>query len=86
MLEVLLFLTSVSFLLIIGGFVLLLKQYKEIKNIMTVLNAKQEEGKSATGNSIPIKLDLGALNNLIASGIAKNSNSSTTNQESEKNK
>lgn len=57
--------------MIIGGFVLLLKQYKEIKNIMTVLNAKQEEGKSSTGNSIPIKLDLGALNNLIASGIAK---------------
>ncbi|MED1305619.1 hypothetical protein ACIG6B_07615 [Bacillus mobilis] len=84
MLEILLFLTCVSFLLIIGGFVLLLKQYKEIKNIMTVLNAKQEEGKSSTGNSIPIKLDLGALNNLIASGIAKNSNSSNTNQESEK--
>ncbi|EEL61893.1 hypothetical protein ACSYR0_02340 (plasmid) [Bacillus cereus] len=86
MLEVLLFLTSVSFLLIIGGFVLLLKQYKEIKNIITVLNAKQEEGKSAMGNSIPIKLDLGTLNNLIASGIAKNSNSSNNNQESEKNK
>ncbi|PEB97916.1 MULTISPECIES: hypothetical protein [Bacillus cereus group] len=86
MLEILLFLTCVSFLLIICGFVLLLKQYKEIKNIMTVLNAKQKEGKSSTGNSIPIKLDLGALNNLIASGIAKNSNSSNTNQESEKNK
>ncbi|PFT33320.1 hypothetical protein [Bacillus cereus] len=86
MLEILLFLTCVSFLLIIGGFVLLLKQYKEIKNIMTVLNAKQKEGKSSTGNSIPIKLDLGSLNNLIASGIAKNSNSSNTNQESEKNK
>ncbi|HFK1784750.1 TPA: hypothetical protein ACGXP4_003885 [Bacillus cereus] len=86
MLEILLFLTCVSFLLIIGGFVLLLKQYKEIKNIMTVLNAKQKEGKSSTGDSIPIKLDLGALNNLIASGIAKNSNSSNTNQESEKNK
>ncbi|MBE5107437.1 hypothetical protein IGI01_19785 [Bacillus thuringiensis] len=86
MLEILLFLTCVSFLLIIGGFILLLKQYKEIKNIMSVLNAKQEEGKNSTGNSIPIKLDLGALNNLIASGIAKNSNSSNTKQESEKNK
>ncbi|MCE9754302.1 hypothetical protein [Bacillus cereus] len=81
MLETLLFLICVSFLLIIGGFVLLLKQYKEIKSIMTVLNAKQEEGKSATDNSIPIKLDLGSLNNLIASGIAKNSNSSNNNQE-----
>ncbi|MDZ4411608.1 hypothetical protein ORM92_04585 [Bacillus cereus] len=81
MLETLLFLICVSFLLIMGGFVLLLKQYKEIKSIMTVLNAKQEEGKSATDNSIPIKLDLGSLNNLIASGIAKNSNSSNNNQE-----
>jgi hypothetical protein len=86
MLEVLLFLTCVSFLLIIGGFVLLLKQYKEIQNIMTVLNAKQEERNNVTDTSIPIKLDLGSLNNLIASGIAKNSNSSHNNQESEKNK
>lgn len=86
MLEVLLFLNCVSFLLIIGGFILLLKQYKEIKNIMTLLNDKQEKGKSIAGNSIPIKLDLSTLNNLIASGIVKNSNSSNNNQESAKNK
>ncbi|PEM51610.1 hypothetical protein [Bacillus wiedmannii] len=86
MLEIILSLTTVSFLLIISGFFIILKQYKEIKNIKTILTTKKENEKTSPENSIPLQLDLSVLNNLLASGINKNSNSSNENCESDKNK
>ncbi|MFD5260066.1 hypothetical protein [Bacillus wiedmannii] len=86
MLEIILLLTTVSFLLIISGFFITLKQYKEIKNIKTILTTKKENEKTPSENSIPMQLDLSVLNNLLASGINKNSNSSNENCESDKNK
>ncbi|HFK1546610.1 hypothetical protein ABEX39_13660 [Bacillus albus] len=86
MLEIIILLTTVSFLLIISVFFITLKQYKEIKNIKTILTTKKENEEAPSENSIPLQLDLGVLNNLLASGINKNSNSSNENCESDKNK
>ncbi|MCC2328401.1 MULTISPECIES: hypothetical protein [Bacillus] len=86
MLEIILSLTTVSFLLIISGFFITLKQYKEIKNIKTILTTKKENEKTPSENSIPLQLDLSVLNNLLASGINKGSNTSKENCESNKTK
>ncbi|HDR7338591.1 TPA: hypothetical protein ACOQ31_003599 [Bacillus cereus] len=86
MLEIILVVATVSFLLIISGFFIILKQYKEIKNIKTILTTKKENEKTSSENSIPMQLDLSVLNNLLASGINKNSNASNENCESDKNK
>lgn len=86
MLEIILVVATVSFLLIISGFFIILKQYKEIKNIKTILTTNKENEKTSPENSIPLQLDLSVLNNLLASGINKNSNSSNENCESDKNK
>ncbi|PHE95532.1 hypothetical protein COF76_21925 [Bacillus wiedmannii] len=86
MLEIILSLTTVSFLLIISGFFITLKQYKEIKNIKTILTTKKENEKTPSENSIPLQLDLSVLNNLLASGINKGSNTSKGNCESDKTK
>ncbi|MFP3376201.1 hypothetical protein SB767_07010 [Bacillus sp. SIMBA_069] len=86
MLEIILSLTTVSFLLIISGFFITLKQYKEIKNIKTILTTKKENEKTPSENSIPLQLDLSVLNNLLASGINKGSNTSNKNCESDKTK
>ncbi|EJQ53097.1 hypothetical protein A6279_15135 [Bacillus wiedmannii] len=86
MLEIILSLTTVSFLLIISGFFITLKQYKEIKNIKTILTTKEENEKTPSENSIPLQLDLSVLNNLLASGINKGSNTSKENCESNKTK
>ncbi|HDR7664830.1 hypothetical protein QMA02_11240 [Bacillus wiedmannii] len=86
MLEIILSLTTVSFLLIISGFFITLKQYKEIKNIKTILTTKEENEKTPSENSIPLQLDLSVLNNLLASGINKGSNTSKENYESNKTK
>ncbi|MED2790321.1 hypothetical protein P4256_01105 [Bacillus wiedmannii] len=86
MLEIILSLTTVSFLLIISGFFITLKQYKEIKNIKTILTTKKENEKIPSENSIPLQLDLSVLNNLLASGINKGSNTSNENCESDKTK
>lgn len=42
MLEIILLFATVSFLLIISGFFITLKQYKEIKNIKTILTTKRK--------------------------------------------
>ncbi|HDR7642263.1 TPA: hypothetical protein QCX72_005279 [Bacillus wiedmannii] len=84
--EIILSLTTVSFLLIISGFFITLKQYKEIKNIKTILTTKEENEKTPSENSIPLQLDLSVLNNLLASGINKGSNTSKENCESNKTK
>ncbi|MES5866115.1 hypothetical protein [Bacillus cereus group sp. RP32] len=86
MLEIILSLTTVSFLLIISGFFITLKQYKEIKNIKTILTIKKENEKIPSENSIPLQLDLSVLNNLLASGINKGSKTSKENCESDKTK
>lgn len=86
MLEIILLLTSVSFLLIISGFFIILKQYKEIKNIKTILITKKENEKTTSENSIPMQLDLSVLNNLFASGINKGSHSVNENSEPDKTK
>ncbi|AFQ11848.1 TPA: hypothetical protein ACG05V_005333 [Bacillus pacificus] len=86
MLEIIFLLTFLSFLLIISGFFIILKQYKEIKNIRTILTTKKENEKTTSENSIPMQLDLSVLNNLIASGINKGSNSVNENSESDKTK
>lgn len=86
MLEIILSLTTVSFLLIISGFFITLKQYKEIKNIKTILTTKEENENTPSENSIPLQLDLSVLNNLLASGINKGSNTSKENCESNKTK
>lgn len=86
MLEIILSLTTISFLLIISGFFITLKQYKEIKNIKTILTTKKENEKTPSENSIPLQLDLSVLNNLLASGINKGSNTSNENCESDKTK
>ncbi|GCF82697.1 hypothetical protein [Bacillus cereus] len=75
MLEIILLLATVSFLFIISGFFITLKQYKEIKNIKTILTTKKENEKTTSENSIPMQLDLSVLNNLLASGINKGTNS-----------
>ncbi|HDR8504301.1 TPA: hypothetical protein QC450_003695, partial [Bacillus cereus] len=74
------------FLFIISGFFITLKQYKEIKNIKTILTTKKENEKTTSKNSIPMQLDLSVLNNLLASGINKGSNSSNENSKSDKTK
>ncbi|MBZ4222711.1 hypothetical protein [Bacillus wiedmannii] len=86
MLEIIFLLTTVSFLLIISVFFITLKQYKEIKNIKTILITKKENEKTPSENSIPLQLDLSVLNNLLASGISKGSNTSKENCESDKTK
>ncbi len=43
MLEIILLFATVSFLLIISGFFITLKQYKEIKNIKTILTTKKRK-------------------------------------------
>lgn len=86
MLEIIFLLTFLSFLLIISGFFIILKQYKEIKNIRTILTTKKENEKTTSENSIPMQLDLSVLNNLIASSINKGSNSVNENSESDKTK
>ena len=86
MLEIIFLLTTVSFLLIISVFFITLKQYKEIKNIKTILITKKENEKTPSENSIPLQLDLSVLNNLLASGINKGPNSSKENCESDKTK
>lgn len=45
MLEIILLLATVSFLFIISGFFITLKQYKEIKNIKTILTTKKKMRK-----------------------------------------
>ncbi|HDR5459849.1 TPA: hypothetical protein QCS47_004194 [Bacillus anthracis] len=86
MLEIILLFATVSFLLIISGFFITLKQYKEIKNIKTILTTKKANEKTTSENSIPMQLDLSVLNNLLASGINKSSNSSNENSDSDKTK
>lgn len=86
MLEIIFLLTSLSFLLIISGFFIILKQYKEIKTIRTILTTKKDNEKTTSENSIPMQLDLSVLNNLIASGINKGSNSVNENSEADKTK
>ncbi|WP_454016051.1 hypothetical protein [Bacillus sp. Marseille-Q7846] len=84
MLEIILLLTTVSFLLIISVFFITLKQFKEIKNIKNILTTKKGNEKNTSENSIPLQLDLSVLNNLLASGINKGSNSGNENSESDK--
>ncbi|MBR2833845.1 MAG: hypothetical protein IKE75_05460 [Bacilli bacterium] len=86
MLEIILLLATISFLFIISGFFITLKQYKEIKNIKTILTTKKENEKTTSKNSIPMQLDLSVLNNLLASGINKGTNSGNENSKSEKTK
>ncbi|GMR68814.1 MULTISPECIES: hypothetical protein [Bacillus] len=86
MLEIILLLTTVSFLLIISVFFITLKQFKEIKNIKNILTTKKGNEKNTSENSIPMQLDLSVLNNLLASGINKGSNSGNENSESDKTK
>ncbi|HEF1903677.1 TPA: hypothetical protein R9Y97_002988 [Bacillus cereus] len=86
MLEIILLLATVSFLLIISVFFITLKQFKEIKNIKNILTTKRGNEKNTSENSIPMQLDLSVLNNLIASGINKGSNSDNENSESDKTK
>ncbi|KWW52650.1 hypothetical protein AWW69_21640 [Bacillus cereus] len=86
MLEIILLFATVSFLLFISVFFITLKQYKEIKNIKTILTTKKENEKTTSENSIPMQLDLSVLNNLLASGINKSSNSSNENSDSDKTK
>ncbi|AJH72515.1 hypothetical protein VSY18_14695 [Bacillus albus] len=86
MLEIIILLTTVSFLLIISVFFITLKQYKEIKNIKTILTTKKENEETPSENSIPLQLDLGVLNNLLVSAINKDSNTSKENCESDKTK
>ncbi|MCU4992052.1 hypothetical protein OCF10_24495 [Bacillus cereus] len=86
MLEIILLLTTVSFLLIISVFFITLKQFKEIKNIKNILTTKKGNEKNTSENSIPLQLDLSVLNNLLASGINKGSNSGNENSESDKTK
>lgn len=86
MLEIILLLTTVSFLLIISVFFITLKQFKEIKNIKNILTTKKGSEKNTSENSIPMQLDLSVLNNLLASGINKGSNSGNENSESDKTK
>ncbi|MGM1501170.1 hypothetical protein [Bacillus cereus group sp. BceL238] len=81
-----LLLATISFLFIISGFFITLKQYKEIKNIKTILTTKKENEKTTSENSIPMQLDLSVLNNLLASGINKGTNSGNENSKSEKTK
>ncbi len=45
MLEIILLLATISFLFIISGFFITLKQYKEIKNIKTILTTKKKMRK-----------------------------------------
>lgn len=82
MLNILFFLNSISSLLLLVVIVFLLKQWKEIKILKILLNNKQTTENTVIGNSIPVKLDLDTLNNLIATGITNNSKSSLKNQES----
>ncbi|MEI4618391.1 MULTISPECIES: hypothetical protein [Bacillus cereus group] len=82
MLNILFFLNCISFLLLLGVFVFLLKQWKEIKVLKTLLDNKQATEDTVIGNSIPVKLDLNTLNNLIATGITNNSQSSPKKQDS----
>ncbi|PGP55547.1 hypothetical protein COA00_32110, partial [Bacillus cereus] len=56
------------------------------KNIKTILTTKKENEKTTSENSIPMQLDLSVLNNLLASGINKGSNSSNENSKSDKTK
>ncbi|MDA2383899.1 hypothetical protein PDN41_19480 [Bacillus cereus] len=86
MLEIILLLATVSFLLIISVFFITLKQFKEIKNIKNILTTKRGNEKNTSENSIPMQLDLSVLNNLIASGINKGSNSDNENSEPDKTK
>ncbi|HDR7494574.1 TPA: hypothetical protein QCX40_005270 [Bacillus cereus] len=86
MLEIILLLATISFLFIISGFFITLKQYKEIKNIKTILTTKKENEKTTSENSIPMQLDLSVLNNLLASRINKGTNSGNENSKSEKTK
>ncbi|HDR4697146.1 hypothetical protein ABR775_23030 [Bacillus cereus] len=86
MLEIILLLATISFLFIISGFFITLKQYKEIKNIKTILTTKKENEKTTSENSIPMQLDLSVLNNLLASGINKGTNSGNETSKSEKTK
>ena len=86
MLEIILLLATISFLFIISGFFITLKQYIEIKNIKTILTTKKENEKTTSENSIPMQLDLSVLNNLLASGINKGTNSGNENSKSEKTK
>ncbi len=87
MLEIILLLATVSFLFIISGFFITLKQYKEIKKYKDYINYKKKKmRKLHPKNSIPMQLDLSVLNNLLASGINKGSNSSNENSKSDKTK
>ncbi|AWC28767.1 MULTISPECIES: hypothetical protein [Bacillus cereus group] len=84
MLQALLVFSALSFLFILGGFILLLQQQKEIQNIKTMLNEKQNTTNNASGNGTPVKLDMNVLNSLLSASLSKDLNVTSNHKEESK--